>query len=54
MKTALAKTAGFRILLALVAACQLAACTVIHIEGNSNSVSDTGGHDAEIALPAGR
>ncbi|MBB5442955.1 MULTISPECIES: hypothetical protein [unclassified Paraburkholderia] len=37
------------VVLAFVA---LAACTVIHIEGNSNSVSDLEGHTATVTVPA--
>jgi len=30
----------------------LCACTMIHIEGDGNRVSDVGGHNAAIELPA--
>lgn len=38
------------ILFALV--CVLASCTFVNIEGDHNTVSDTGGHGGGISLPA--
>ncbi|NLP65380.1 hypothetical protein [Paraburkholderia sacchari] len=29
----------------------LGACTVVYIEGDSNSISDTGGHGGGVSLP---
>ncbi|MGF6604653.1 hypothetical protein P3T23_009409 [Paraburkholderia sp. GAS448] len=45
---------AFRVIAIVLAFNSLAACTLIYVEGNSNSISDTGGHDAKIALPTGR
>ncbi|MFP4891213.1 hypothetical protein [Paraburkholderia sp. EG304] len=35
-----------------VALVLLAACTIIYIEGSSNSVTDTGGHTGTLPAPA--
>ena len=56
MKPAFARSAGFRVVLAGLAVCLImlavTACTLIHIEGNSNCVSEVGGHTATVAVPA--
>jgi len=37
----------------LAAVMSLAACTFVHIEGDHNSVSDTGGHGGGVTVPQG-
>ncbi|WP_143811040.1 hypothetical protein [Paraburkholderia piptadeniae] len=37
--------------LLIVSAVLLAACTFVNIEGDNNSVSDTGGHGGGVSLP---
>lgn len=40
----------FRLVAVMVAA-MLAACTLVHIEGNSNTVSDIEGHTGALKVP---
>lgn len=41
----------FRVIAAVLALILLAACTLIHIEGNSNTVSDIEGHTGTLKVP---
>jgi hypothetical protein len=41
----------FRLIAVMVAA-TLAACTLIHLEGDGNTVTDIGGHSAKVFPPA--
>lgn len=42
----------FRVIAAVLALNLFAACTLIHIEGNSNTVSDIEGHNTTLLPPA--
>jgi hypothetical protein len=41
----------FRFIAILSALALPCACTLIHIEGNSNSVTETGGHTGTLKVP---
>ena len=41
----------FRVIATVLTFFALAACTLIHIEGNSNNVSDIEGHTGTLKVP---